>query len=122
MLLIAAKFAAKCIQKCFKMNQFSKTFIRKHYEKPCAAAIGKQLKLHFILRKLFENFSNSDFENLFQIAKTQKIEQLVSLYGDMDFPKSMIFKLMMNAKIIKFLLRLMSKKPILFLKIIRILI
>jgi len=122
MLLIAAKYAANCIQKCFKMNQFSKKFIKKHYEKPCMATLGKQLKLHYTLRKTFENFSNDDFENLFQIAKTQKIEQLVSLYGDMDFPKSMMFKLLMNAKIIKFLFRLIRKKPLLFLKTIRMML
>ena len=122
MLLIAAKYAANCIQKCFKMNQYTKKFIKKYYEKPCVAAIGDQLKLHYILSKTFENFTNDDFENLFQIAKTQKIEQLVSLHGDMDFPKSMMFKLLVNAKIIKFLLRLIRKKPFLFLKIIRTLI
>jgi flavin-dependent dehydrogenase len=119
MLLIASKYAAMCIRKCFKLSCFSKKFIKRHYEKLCNAEIGKQLKIHYALRKAFENFTNNDFENLFQIAKTQKIEQIISLYGDMDFPKSLMLRLLRNSEIIKFLIRFIIQKPILFLKLIR---
>jgi len=119
MLLIASKYAAMGIRKCFELSCFSKKFIKIHYEKPCNAEIGKQLKIHYALRKAFENFTNNDFENLFQIAKTHKIEQIISLYGDMDFPKSLMFKLLRNLEIIKFLIRFVRQKPILFLKLIR---
>ena len=119
MLLIASKYAARGIRKCFDLNCFSKKFIKRHYEKPCNAEIGKQLKIHYALRKAFENFTNNDFENLFQIAKTHKIEQIISLYGDMDFPKSLMFKLLKNLEIIKFLIRFIRKRPLLFLKLIK---
>lgn len=120
MLLIAAKYAYYCVQNCFKSNKFSKRFIKKYYEKPCRASIGKQIKTHYLIRQLFENFSNKDYENLFQIVKTNKIEQLISLYGDMDFPRSLLIKLLKNSKIIKFLIRLLIKKPFLVLKLIKL--
>ncbi|MFX0187824.1 MAG: NAD(P)/FAD-dependent oxidoreductase [Candidatus Hodarchaeota archaeon] len=120
MLLIAAKYACYCIQNCFKSNKFSKRFIKKYYEKPCRASIGKQLITHYLIRQLFENFSNKDYENLFQIVKTNKIEKLISLYGDMDFPRSLLIKLLKNSKIIKFLIRLLIKKPFLVLKLIKL--
>ena len=111
MLLIAAKYAAYCIVRCFKANKFSKRFIKKNYEKPCYAIVGKELKLHYALRKIFENLTPNDFENLFQIVKkNQDIEQLISLYGDMDFPKRLILQLLKNLTIIKFVIRLIIKK------------
>ncbi len=118
MLLIAAKYAYYCVHYCFKFNKFSKRFIKKYYEKPCRASIGKQIKTHYLIRQLFENFSNKDYEYLFQIVKTNEIEQLISLYGDMDFPRSLLIKLLKNSKIIKFLILLLIKKPFLFLKLI----
>jgi len=119
MLLIAAKYAAYCIVKCFNVNKFSKKFIKKNYEKPCCAIVGKELKLHYALRKIFENLSSEDFENLFQIVrKNQNIEKLISLYGDMDFPKSLIVHLLKNLIMIKFIIRLIVKKPVLFLKLV----
>lgn len=120
MLLIAAKYAYYCVQNCFKSNKFSKRIIKKYYEKPCRASIGKQIKTHYLIRQIFENFSNKDYENLFQIVKTNKIEQLISLYGDMDFPRSLLIKLLKNSKIIKFLFRLLIKKPFLVLKLIKL--
>ena len=122
MLLISAKFAATCIRKCFKINNFSKKFIKKYYEKPCVTAIGNQLKLHYLLRMIFEIFTNDDFEALFQIVKTSNIEKLISLYGDMDFPRELVFKLMRNSKFLKFLIKIAGKNPLILVKILKLVI
>ncbi len=122
MLLISAKIAAYCIRKCFKMNKFSKKFIKKYYEKPCVTAIGNQLKLHYLLRMIFEIFTNDDFEALFQIVKTSNIENLISLYGDMDFPRDLVFKLMRNSKFLKFLIKILRKNPLILVKILKLVI
>ena len=118
MLLIAAKYAAYCVQKCFKINDFSKRSIRKYYVKPCFNTIGKQIKLHHLISLIFENFTNYDFETFFQIVKTSKIEELIFLYGDMDFPRSLFFKLLRNSMVIKFLIRFFKKNPSLIIKIL----
>lgn len=121
MLLIAARFAAQCVQKCFKTTNFSKKFIKKHYEQKCSISIGKQIKLHFIVSQIFETFSGRDLETFFQIVKTSKVEQLISLYADMDFPKSLIIRLLKNSMVFKFLIQLIRKNPFIILKILRIL-
>ena len=111
MLLIASKFAAQCISYCFKQNNFSRKLIKKYYEKPCARSIGKQLKINYLIRLIFENFDTNDFDELFTIIKTTKIEKIISLYGDMDFPLSLILKLVKNFTFLKFVLRILKKNP-----------
>ena len=122
MLLISGKFAAHCIRTCFRKNKFSKKIIRKYYEKPCLAVVGKQLKLHHYIRKIFEKCTNTDFETLFQIVKTNKIEKLISLYGDMDFPRSLVIKLSRDYLVLKFLLNFIKKKPSFIIESLRFLI
>ena len=111
MLLISGQIAADCVRRCFKINMFSKKIIRKYYEKPCLNAIGRQLRLHYYIRKILEKCTNSDFEALFQIVRTNKIEKMISLYGDMDFPRSLVFRLSRNYLVIKFLLKFIKKNP-----------
>jgi len=122
MLLISGKFAAHCVRTCFRKNKFTKKIIRKYYEKPCLAVVGKQLKLHHYIRKIFENCTNTDFETLFQIVKTNKIEKLISLYGDMDFPRSLFVKLSRDYLVLKFLLNFIKKKPSFIIESLRFLI
>lgn len=121
MLLTAAKYAANCIQKCFKYNKFSRRIIKKYYEKPCISTIGKELKIHYLIRTFLERFSNDDFEKLFQIIKASKIEHLISIYGDMDFPKVVIFKLLKNPLVFPFLIKFILKHPSIFIKLLKIL-
>ncbi len=121
MLLTAAKYAAICIQTCFKIKKFTKSFIKKYYEIPCKSTIGKELKIHYLIRVVLKDFNDKDFARLFQIVKTSKIENLVSFYGDMDFPKSFIFKLIKNPLVIPFLIKHTLKHPNIFIKILKIL-
>lgn len=118
MLLSASKIAATCITNCFKENCFSKNFIKKNYEKVCARTIGKQLKINYLIRIIFENFHSDDFDDLFEIIKTTKIEKIISLYGDMDFPRNLIFKLVKNFTFLKFIFRILKKNPNLIYQII----
>jgi len=122
MLLISGKFAAHCVRTCFRKNKFTKKIIRKYYEKPCLAVVGKQLNLHYYIRKIFEKCTNTDFETLFQIVKTNKIEKLISLYGDMDFPRSLVIKLSRDYLVLKFLLNFIKKKPSFIIESLRFLI
>ena len=122
MLLSAAKHAASCIEKCFKTKNFSKKIIKRYYEKLCFATIGKQLKIHYIIRVVFEKFTNKDIESFFQIIKTNNIEKIISFYGDMDFPRELIFQLLKNPLVVKFLLRFIVRNPITLFKIIKILL
>lgn len=120
MLLTAANFAANCIKKCFKEENFSKKFIQKNYEKPVRVRIGNQLKIHYIIRKILENLTAQEFDSLFRIIKSNNIEKLISLHGDMDFPRDLAYRMLRNWRFQKFLLKLSLKHPILIIKIILI--
>ncbi len=119
MLLTAAKHASNCVKLSFKQNNFSKRFIKKHYEKPCLRTIGKELKLHYVIRLILERLTNKDFEIFFKIVKENKIEHIISLYGDMDFPKDLIFKLLKNPLVFTFLIKFSLKNPYIFIKLLK---
>ncbi len=118
MLLIASKYAANCILKCFKYKNYSKKFIGKNYEKPCSAIISKELKVHYLVRLLLKNFTNKNFEHFFFLIQNSEIKNLISFYGDMDFPKKILFKLLKNPFFDIFLLKFLIKNPLLFVKIL----
>ena len=118
MLLTAAKFAAICVKKCLEIGNSSRKFIQRNYENPLRATIGKQLKIHYIIRKLLENLTVQEFETLFRIIKSNKIEKLISLYGDMDFPKDLAYGMLKNWLFQKFIIKLGLKHPTLIVKII----
>lgn len=121
MLLICAKYAANCIIKCFKMENFSSSFIRRFYQRPCRFTVGKQLKIHYLIRKVLELFTNHDYEKLFQMIKNSEIEHLISIYGDMDFPKGLLIKLLKNPSFISFFIKFLIKKPSILVRFLKIL-
>lgn len=112
MLITAAKIASKCIQKAFNAKDFSKKFLKNHYELPCKKSIGRELKIHFLIRKILELFDKNDFDSFFKIVKEYQIEKIISVYGDMDFPRELVNKMLKNPIIIKFLLKFIIRKPI----------
>ena len=122
MLLTAAKYASNCIHRCFEKENFSKRIIQKYYEKPCSQTIGKELRLHYIIRLILENFRNKDFDNFFKIIKEAKIEHLITFYGDMDFPKTLLIKLLLNRTVLSFMFKFLIKNPLIIFKILKLFI
>jgi len=120
MLLTAAHYASISILKCIKDNNFSRRYIKKYYEKPCISEIGKELKIHYIIRLILEHLDRGDFDRFIQIAKLSKIQNIISFYGDMDFPKSLVIKLLLNPIVIRFLLRFITKNRVFFFRLIKI--
>ncbi|GAF73985.1 unnamed protein product, partial [marine sediment metagenome] len=117
MLLTAAKYASNCINLCFESENFSKRFIKKYYEKPCSQTIGRELKLHYFIRLILEKFKDKDFEIFFKIIKENEIEHLITLYGDMDFPKALIIKLLRKRTVLRFIIKFLIKNPVIIFKI-----
>jgi flavin-dependent dehydrogenase len=122
MLLIAAKFAALTILKSVRHQNFSERFIEKHYEKPCKASIGRELKIHYIVHTIITHFSNKDFNHIYRILNQSDIKMLIKVYGDMDFPRTLAFKMITNIPFLIFLLKFLLKNPILIYKVIKMLL
>ena len=121
MLLTAANYAANCIQQCFKYETFSKKIIKKYYESPCLSSIGKELKIHYLIRAILERLTPKNFTKLFRILKTNKMEYLINIYGDMDFPKRFIFKLLRNPIVVSFLIQFIIRNPDIIVNFLKIL-
>ncbi|MCK4780909.1 MAG: hypothetical protein KAT57_11995, partial [Candidatus Lokiarchaeota archaeon] len=122
MLLIAANYASYCIKTCFEDNKFSKKMIQKYYENPCRTIVGKELKIHYLIRSFLERFTKTDFEKFFHIIKITKIENKISLYGDMDFPKALLFQLIKNPYVISFFFKFITKNPDILVRFLKILL
>lgn len=122
MLLIAANYASYCIKTCFKDKKFSKKMIQKYYEKSCRIIVGKELKTHYLIRSFLERFTKTDFEKFFHIIKTTKIENKISIYGDMDFPKALLLQLIKNPYVITFFFKFITKNPYILVKFLKILL
>lgn len=118
MLLSAAKIASNCIKKAFKKNNFSQQFLKKNYEIPCRASIGNQLKIHFLIRKILESLDTAEFHSFFKIIKQTHIEQMISVYGDMDFPRKLAVKMLRTPVVVKFLLKFIIRRPVLLLRLL----
>ncbi|MFX0047986.1 MAG: hypothetical protein ACFE8G_07435 [Candidatus Hermodarchaeota archaeon] len=121
MLLTAAKYASRCVKLCFKKENFSKNFIKKYYEQACTQTIGKELKLHYFIRLILERFKPKDFDNFSKIIKENRIESLITLYGDMDFPKALIIKLLRTRTVLGFTFKFLIRNPVIIFKILKLL-
>ncbi|MHA1340620.1 MAG: geranylgeranyl reductase family protein [Promethearchaeota archaeon] len=120
MLLNACKIASKAIVESIDKNNFSKNFFRKRYEKPLKQVIGKQLKIHYIIRKILEKFKSEDYDYLFEIYESNKhLKETINIYADMDYPRTLIFRLLFNKEIILFGLKFLFKNPTLMVEIIK---
>jgi len=122
MLLTAAKYASNCVNLCFKNENFSRGFIKKYYEKPCSQTIGRELKLHYLIRLILEKFKDKDFEIFFKIIKENEIEHLITLYGDMDFPKALIIKLLRKRNVLSFIIKFLIKNSVIIFEILKLFI
>ena len=120
MLLTAARYASYCVRLCFKNENFSKGFIKNYYEKPCSRTIGRELKLHYLIRLILERFKDNDFETFFKIIKDNSIEHIITLYGDMDFPKSLVIKLLRKRTVLRFFFKFLTKNPVIIFKILKL--
>jgi len=120
MLLTAARYASNCVNLCFKNDNFSKGFIKKYYEKPCSQTIGKELKLHYLIRLILEKFKAKDFEDFFSIIKENRIDHLITLHGDMDFPKALVIKLLRKRTVLSFIIKFLIKNPVIIFKILKL--
>ncbi|MEJ2276333.1 MAG: NAD(P)/FAD-dependent oxidoreductase [Candidatus Lokiarchaeota archaeon] len=121
MLLTAAKYAAICIIKALKSQDYSQDFLIRFYELPCKNTIGKELKIHYLIRIFLENLKAKEYDNLFRIMKSNEIEKIISIYGDMDFPRRLIIKLLGNYYFLKFLLNFAIRNPLVILKLFKVL-
>jgi len=109
MLISAAQIAANALMKAIEREQYSRAHFMNEYQIPCEESIGRELKVHYLLHSLLRRFKQSDWEKIFKLYNATDMRNVFSIYGDMDFPKNFLFKLLGNPHIFSLLLNLLGK-------------
>lgn len=103
MLLNGAQIAANAIVKAVTKNDFSRHFLNVNYQAIAKIKIGAELKVHYLLRIMLTHFTARDFNWFFTLYQNSPaMQNIVRKYADMDFPKRMLLKLVLNRSFARF--------------------
>ena len=81
--MICADIAAKAISSAFDKNDFTKQFLKKHYEDKWKQKLMPKIELGLGIRNILNSLNDRELDTFFEMLKDQK-KQIESL-GDMDF-------------------------------------
>lgn len=111
MLLTAARQLARAVTTIHHAHgaRYTREALEKHYVRPCKRSIGRQLKIHYVLRRLFARFTAADWDRILYLYKHTPVGQIFTLYGDMDFPRRFFFKLLQDGRVFRLLLSLLRR-------------
>jgi geranylgeranyl reductase family protein len=98
---IAARMAGKACVKALEEGDFSEAFLQSEYEDRWRAEIGLELKVHEVLRSLFDALSDEDLERLFNVALEKGVEELMVKYRDTDRPSEFFKEVLRKEAIVR---------------------
>jgi geranylgeranyl reductase family protein len=98
---IAARIAGKACVKALEEENYSASFLKKHYEDRWRAEIGFELQVHEALRRLFDSLSDEELEKLFNLAIEERIDELMVKYQDTDRPSKFVRELLKNERMLR---------------------
>jgi digeranylgeranylglycerophospholipid reductase len=122
MLISAAQILAPTIKKALANKDYSKDFFKNHYEKPIRSSLGRELKLHFIIRLVLLRLEPHEYNHFFQIYQSTNIHSIIENFADMDFPILLIKKLLWEKSFISYIIYLIPRYFSLIPKILQVLI
>ena len=70
-------------------NDFSFQYLKK-YHKLWSADIGRELNLGMKFRKVFKHFTDKHFDKYIEKFQSPKINDIISKYGDIDYPSKLL--------------------------------
>tara|TARA_B100002003_G_scaffold206725_1_gene200671 strand:- start:382 stop:1584 length:1203 start_codon:yes stop_codon:yes gene_type:complete len=100
---ISAKIAGKACVKALEEEDYSESFFNKHYSDKWMDGIGFDLKIHEVIRQLFDSLSDDDIEEIFDLAIEEQIDKLMIRYQDTDRPSKFIKELLKNKRMLEYL-------------------
>lgn len=106
--LLCANHCSDVAIKALKKGNFSSNFL-KQYHKQWRADIGRELYLGMKFRNIFKNFSDEQFDKYVKKFQNQKITEIISEYGDIDYPSKLVKPLVKNAPTLLKLLPIILK-------------
>ncbi|KYK29760.1 hypothetical protein AYK20_00050 [Thermoplasmatales archaeon SG8-52-1] len=87
--LLCAKHCSNVSIEALKKDNFSSQNL-KIYHKSWSAEIGRELNLGMKFRKIFNHFSDKYFDKYIEKFQNPKINEIISKYGDIDYPSKLI--------------------------------
>lgn len=98
--LVSAKHCGNVAVSALEEENFSSKRLSE-YQKLWYNDIGDELKTGMRLRKIFRKLSDNDFEKIFNILDDEEILELISKYGDIDYPSNLAKILVKKPKMLK---------------------
>jgi geranylgeranyl reductase family protein len=87
--LLCANHCSNMSIEALKNNNFSSQHLKK-YQKLWSSEIGRELILGMSFRKIFKHFTDKHFDKYIEKFQNPKINQIISKYGDIDYPSKLI--------------------------------
>ncbi|HLD15514.1 MAG TPA: NAD(P)/FAD-dependent oxidoreductase [Candidatus Nanoarchaeia archaeon] len=78
----------------------------KNYDKMWKARLGRDLKIHLMIKKMMDRFNEKDYDYLIKLVDNIKVKELIEIY-DREFPSKFAFKLLLKEpRFLKFLFKM----------------
>jgi len=107
---IAAKLAGEACVNALEAGDFSKEFLKREYGDRWKEEIGTELKAHGILRQLMDSLSDEGLEELFKLAREQRIPEIMVKFEDTDRVSGFFKELLQNEAILDWIQRRIDLK------------
>ncbi|MGF3553748.1 MAG: geranylgeranyl reductase family protein [Thermoplasmatota archaeon] len=91
--LLSANHCSKVAIEALEKKIFSSFFLKK-YQKLWYADIGKELFLGMKFRRIFKNLTDNQMDKYIKKFKNPKISEIISKYGDIDYPSKLVTPLL----------------------------
>jgi geranylgeranyl reductase family protein len=87
--ILCASHCSNVSIEALEKNNFSSQFLKK-YHRTWTADIGRELNFGMKFRKIFNHFTDKHFDKYIEKFQNQKIKEIISKYGDIDYPSKLI--------------------------------
>ena len=78
----------------------------KNYEKLWKKRLGRDLKMHLLIKKMMDRFNEKDYDYLLKLVDNLKVKEVIETY-DREFPSKFAFKLLLREpRFLRFLFRM----------------
>ncbi|KYK28356.1 hypothetical protein AYK20_01225 [Thermoplasmatales archaeon SG8-52-1] len=94
--LLCANHCSNVSIDALQNNNFSAQYL-KRYQKLWTADIGRELNLGMKFRNIYKNFSDNQMDKYIKRFSNPKIVEIITKYGDIDYPSKLVKPLLKKA-------------------------
>lgn len=105
---ISARLAAGAACLALEERNFSREFFRENYESAWKAELGRELRVHMLIREIFDSLSDEELDKLFRIAIEEDIASLMVQFPDTDRPYEFFMQLLEKERFVRAIERFIS--------------